>query len=220
MELGERYLRGRERVVSLVAGLDEAGWVTAVPACPGWRIHDLVAHLVGITDDALAGRMEGAPGPAWTAAQVADRVDAAPAGMLAEWDANAERFAEALTAFGIATAVVDVLTHEQDLRGALGRPGGDPADLSWVVDALLDRLHAQVAEAGLPALAVRTERGNRVLADGEVGASLRTTDLELFRASLGRRSAAQILALDWDGDAGPYLPHLSVFDLHPTDLVE
>jgi uncharacterized protein (TIGR03083 family) len=220
MELGERYLRVRERLVSLVADLDEAGWATTVPACPGWRVHDLVAHLVGITDDALAGRMDGAPGPAWTAAQVAARVGAEPAGMLAEWDANAERFAEALTAFGIATAVIDILTHEQDLRGALGSPGGDPADLSWVADALLDRLHGTVSEAGLPALAVRTERGSRVLGAGEAGASLRTTDLELFRASLGRRSAAQILALDWEGDASPYLGHLSVFDLHPADLVE
>jgi uncharacterized protein (TIGR03083 family) len=220
MDLGDRYLRGRERVVALVSDLDGDAWGRPVAACPGWSTQDLVAHLVGITDDALAGNMEGAPGPAWTAAQVAKRAGTAPADLLAEWEANAGSFAEALTAIGMVPGVIDVLTHEQDLRGALGRPGGDPADLTWVVGVLLERLDGRVQETGLPAVAVRTEGGERVVGRGEIGVSLRTTDLELFRASLGRRSAAQVTALDWEGDPAPYLPHLSVFALHPVDLVE
>ena len=58
------------------------GW----PACPGWTVHDVVAHLSGAVDDALQGRMEGAPSPAWTARQVEARHDQSVAAILAEWE--------------------------------------------------------------------------------------------------------------------------------------
>jgi len=220
MDLGDRYLGARGRVRGLVADLDDATWEQPVPGCPGWTVHDVLAHLVGVTDDGLHGNMEGAPGPAWTAAQVEKRRGVANAAMLAEWDANAEAFAEALTAFNILPGVLDVLTHEQDLRGALGEPGGDPDDLSWAVGVLLDRLAGRITEAGLPALAVRTERGERVLGEGPPAVHLRTTDLELFRLAFGRRSRDQILELDWSGDPADHMVHLSIFDLHPVALVE
>lgn len=220
MELGERYLGARERVRGLVADLDDAGWATDVPGCPGWTVHDVVAHLVGITDDGLTGNMDGAPGPAWTAAQVAKRSGADSASMLAEWDANAAPFADAVTAFGIVPPVIDLLTHEQDLRGALGRPGADEGDLAWVTGALLDRLGGRIASAGLPALRVRTPEGERVLGEGPPAVTLTTTRLELFRASLGRRSETQVRALAWEGDPDPYLGHLGIFELHPVDLAE
>ena len=41
-----------------------------VPATPQWTVHDVVAHLSGISEDATSGNMAGAPGDAWTAAQV------------------------------------------------------------------------------------------------------------------------------------------------------
>jgi uncharacterized protein (TIGR03083 family) len=220
MDLGDRYLGARGRVRGLVADLDDGTWEQPVPGCPGWTVHDVIAHLVGLTDDGLNGNMEGAPGPAWTAVQVEKRRDVANAAMLAEWDANAEPFAEALTAFDIRPGVLDVLTHEQDLRGALGEPGGDPDDLQWAVDTVLTGLSGRIAAAGLPAVAVRTESGERVLGEGDPALSVRTTDLEVFRLAFGRRSRDQILELDWVGDPSSHVVHLSIFDLHPVALVE
>jgi uncharacterized protein (TIGR03083 family) len=191
-----------------------------VPGCPGWTVHDLIAHLVGLTDDALSGNMAGAPGPAWTAAQVDKRREVTGEAMLAEWDANAERFADAVTNLGLAPPVLDILTHEQDLRGALGEPGGDPDDLSWAVDLLVSRLGDRLTAAGVPALTVPTERGERLAGSGTPGASVRTTDRELFRLAFGRRSREQILGLEWTGDPEPYLAHMSVFELHPVALVD
>jgi hypothetical protein len=37
---------------------------------------------------------------------------------------------------------------------------------------------------------------------------------------MGRRSRAQLLALDWDADAEPYVDHLHVFGPAATDVVE
>ena len=51
-------------------------------------------------------------------------------------------------------------------------------------------------------------------------ARLATTPFELLRIRLGRRSEAQVLALDWTGDPRPVLPGLFVFGPAERDLVE
>ena len=38
-----------------------------VPATPEWRAHDVLAHLVGVTDDVVNGRLDGIATDAWTA---------------------------------------------------------------------------------------------------------------------------------------------------------
>ena len=43
--------------------------------------------------------------------------------MLDRWAAGAPQFEDAIQAFEIWPAVIDVGTHEQDIRGAIGRPG-------------------------------------------------------------------------------------------------
>jgi hypothetical protein len=55
---------------------------------------------------------------------------------------------------------------------------------------------------------------------GAPAATLRASDFELLRAFMGRRSRAQLLALGWDADAGPYVDHLHVFGPAAADVVE
>lgn len=43
----------RRRVIATVATLDPA---LAVPACPGWDVRAVVAHLVGLAVDVTTGR--------------------------------------------------------------------------------------------------------------------------------------------------------------------
>jgi hypothetical protein len=88
-------------------------------------------------------------------------------------------------------AVVDITTHEHDLRGALGEPGArDSDELAWSF--------ARVA--GL--ISGRSDGCLRIEADGasdgspDAAAVVRSDRFELFRALMGRRSAAQVLALD------------------------
>ena len=73
VDLGVLYGAARRRISALVAapGLDDGA---VVPATPEWTVHDVIAHLSGIAVDGTTGNMEGAPGDAWTAAQVARNV--------------------------------------------------------------------------------------------------------------------------------------------------
>ena len=60
----------RTRVGELTGTLDETTSGTPVPPCPRWTVHDVVAHLVGVVEDAMAGRLDGVATDPWTQAQV------------------------------------------------------------------------------------------------------------------------------------------------------
>ena len=62
--------------------------------------------------------------------------------------------------------------------------------------------------------------------DGEYGAgddaglALSTTRYEAFRWRMGRRSRAQLAAMDWSADPTPVLGELTVFGPSPADIIE
>lgn len=118
------YRDTRERLAELVTALDRAELDTPVPACPGWSVADVVGHLTALVDDALAGRLTGPPGPEQTAEQVARYRGRPIEDVVGTWAELAPRFEEVVGTFNIWPAVLDVASHEHDIRGALGRPGG------------------------------------------------------------------------------------------------
>ncbi|HEU0171819.1 MAG TPA: maleylpyruvate isomerase family mycothiol-dependent enzyme [Acidimicrobiales bacterium] len=191
--IGEHYRATRERLTDLLAGAAEADWARPVPACPGWDVHDVVAHLVALVDDALTGRLTGPPSPQVTAEQVARLRDEAGAVMLARWAEQAPLFEQAVTDRGIWPAAFDVGAHEQDVRGALGRPGARDCALVRTAARLLIEEFAGDATivADLDDEVARSHPGT----GGEH--HLRTTPFEVFRFRLGRRSRQQVAELDW-----------------------
>jgi uncharacterized protein (TIGR03083 family) len=225
VDLGECYQAARERIVDLVmssgpAAIDQL----AVPATPGWRVHDLVAHLRGVVADGLSGNMAGAPGEAWTAAQVERGRDAPLVQLLDEWEAEApglEAFLSSPEGAGAGAAVMDVHTHELDLRGALRRPHPLPDEVaSWAIARLVEGLDLRLAEAGLDPIAVEIPTGER-FGPAASPVVLRAGATELFRACLGRRSASQVAAYDWGGaDPSPILPHFFIFGPRTEPLIE
>src|SRR4051812_24805127 len=137
------YKTLRARVREVVASADPARLVVIVPATPEWRAHDVVAHLVGVPDDVVNGRLEGIASDPWTQAQVDKRAALATTDLLAEWDEKGPAF-EALLASAPAEiagqAIFDAATHEHDLRHALGLPGARGSDAiavgwDWIIDA-------------------------------------------------------------------------------------
>ena len=46
-------------------------WNKAVPACPGWSVRDVVAHMTAVAEDWAAGSLAGPPTDEQTAAHVA-----------------------------------------------------------------------------------------------------------------------------------------------------
>lgn len=216
-DLAGLYRDTRVRVADLVAGLDPAAHGTSVPACPGWTVRDVLAHLTAIPEDAVAGRLASLPDDKFTAGQVARFADVPVAEMLARWEANAPQFEEIIQAFKIWPAVIDVASHEQDIRGALGRPGArDCSAITHAAPNLASRLDLPIP------VRIVTERGDYSVgpAADEPALTLSTSEFELFRWRMGRRSAAQLAAMDWSADPSAILGQLTIFGPAATDIIE
>jgi uncharacterized protein (TIGR03083 family) len=215
-DLARLYQDTQARLAALVGGLDAAGLATPVPGCPLWSVKDVVAHTLATSEDALAGRLTGPPSEEQTAAQVARFADHDMADMLATWAQTAPQFAEIIAAFDVWPAVIDVASHEQDIRGAIGQPGErDSAVVRLAADAMLSILSPPVR------MRVTVEDAEfRVGPDEGPELGLATTRFEALRWRLGRRSRAQMAALDWSGDPAPVLDHLAIFGPTTADLVE
>ena len=212
----------RNRVTALTASLDPAAAAAVAPATPEWRVKDLVAHLTGVNADVLAGNLDGAGSGPWTAAQVEARRDRSVEEILTEWHELAGPFAELIPAVPESPRsqlIFDAMTHEQDVRGALGVPGArDEAataiGFAWAVDIV----GMMRDGAGAGALCLRTEHGDQVAGTGDVTATVTADRFELYRAMTGRRSPAQIATFDWDGPVA--VEHLAFLPARSTDLVE
>src|SRR5947208_14951 len=60
--IASAYAEGRARITELVRAIDDMEAKTPVVTCPEWSVHDVVAHLVGVCADVLAGHVAGAEG--------------------------------------------------------------------------------------------------------------------------------------------------------------
>jgi len=216
LDLALLYRDTRERLTSLVSGLDDESLAIPVPTCPGWRVRDVVAHLAAVVEDVLAGRLTGPPSEAETAVQVARYAGRPMTQTLAGWTAGGPQFEEIISAFRVPPAVIDVASHEQDIRGALGLPGArDSEVIRQLAGWLLERLRTPV-----PVCVTVEDAEFRAGPDDEPVLGLRTTRFEAFRWRMGRRSRDQLAALDWSGDPAPVLDHLVVFGPARADIVE
>jgi len=218
-DVGWHYERACGRIDALVRPLPPEHWDLAVPACPGWRVRDVLAHLVGGPEDAAAGRLDGIPTDEQTAAQVDRHRTETPIELLDTWRDMCPLVADAITKAKIWPAAFDAVTHEQDLRGALGQPGA--RDDESVED--FARMSVRGLDAPVPLVFdLGTERiaaGGTSLSD-EHALTLTTTAFEVFRLRLGRRSRRQVEAMAWSADPVSVLAHLFVFGPSPLDIIE
>jgi uncharacterized protein (TIGR03083 family) len=209
--VADHYRAARRRVTELVLTLDDADLSRPVPACPGWTVHDVVAHVTGIPDDALNGRMDGVATPPWTAAQVERGRSVPTFDLLDRWTEQAATF-ESLPL--PPQAVIDLTTHEQDIRGAVGRPGAREAiELRWSFELLAER-----AVGAVPGLRIEVE--DTSFGPDAPTSVLRGDRFDLFRAMMGRRSSAQLRALGWSGTPVDDVEAVTVFGPAVADVIE
>jgi uncharacterized protein (TIGR03083 family) len=215
------YRAVHRRVRDLVATADPAALDAIAPATPEWRVRDLLAHFVGVTDDVVNGRLEGIATDAWTAKQVDARRDTSVDDMLAEWDAQFPRFEEMLAGAPgeiAGQAIFDAMTHEHDIRHALGRPGArdsDAVDIAWgwIIEA-------RAANTG-KSLRFVTDTDDVAYGSGPAIATVRASRFELLRAISGRRSAREIEVYEWEPKPEPIvLLGAAIFTLRPNPLNE
>lgn len=219
----DAYRDLRVRVTSLLRGADPAALDAIAPATPEWRVRDVLAHMVGVNADILAGNLAGVGSDPWTAVQVDARRDRSVAEMLDEWNAISPAVEEIAPMFGTATGqwLVDACTHEHDLRHALGTPGAHDSDavalgFEWATDRLADTLDA----SGTAGFELHTEAGVNDLGTVLPRTGVHASRFEILRTMTGRRSRAQVVAYGWDGPPRPEHLVLGLFTLRADDFVE
>lgn len=223
-DYGDAYREARERVSELMSSLAEDELALEVPTCPGWKTRDVLAHVVGIATDTADGNIEGAGSDEYTARQIAERKDRSVAEMIAEWDQQAPAFEQMLDTIHPAIAggiVGDLVTHEQDARGAVGKVGGrEGLAFDLALDSQVRFFGRRIKESRLPTLEVRAGDKTWIAGKEEVSGSVEADPFELLRALTGRRTHNQVRAFSWSLDPGPYLPIFSMYGLPGSDIVE
>jgi hypothetical protein len=194
-------------IIDVADGLTPEQLAVTVPATPAWTVHEVLAHSAGAPADALAGRMDGAPTPAWTGRHVAERADASVADLVAELRATAAAAADSVRDNPRPALVWDKAVHLADLHEALGL--GAPAEHTWA--DVLDG----VAGWRLAELPLTVQAGQRTWGAG--GDEVVVTPYELFRALFSRRSRAQIRAWAGPGPTDDELDAVPVFGPREDD---
>ena len=193
---GEIWLATRQRVRGLLAGRTPADMSTPVPAMPGLTVRDVLSALVATAADALDGDIH-----ATYTAPDGGRAPAAgtDAELLAAWDAQAAGIAALVRDDPRAgRLLIDLVTHEHDLRGALDCPGARDDDaVAIAVELLAEEFAARLRAAGAPAQVVLVRGqvdeeppGPRIIAHEHGDTSgLRVPGREQFGARPGVRRA-------------------------------
>lgn len=210
------YRDTKERICTLLPSADHPSWAISVPACPGWTIRDVVAHMTAVAEDWADGTLSGAPTDEQTAEHVARFADRNTEQLLEAWTAATARLQRMAATDGLSPPLGDIACHEHDIRGAIDRAGARESAAVWhTSDRLIPMLQ--------PSRPVRitVEDGEYLCgpAEGpEIG--LITTRFEVLRWRTGRRSRAQLAAMNWTGDPAPIIEELFLFGPTLVDLVE
>lgn len=215
------YNDAQRRIESLVNGADAE---VVVPACPGWSVENVIAHLTGLADDVVNGRVDGYASEGWTAAQVSKRHGQSLDELFQEWRGSLNEFAQIMadidgsslpevvdTAIGPvpratfkSAFLVDLIQHEHDLRGALGVTRSVLDADTEVLDNQVRNLRNVFAVGRLPTLLITATDTGSEWAVGRDDPSiwLNGSTIDLLRSLGGRRTVAEIGDLDWSGDHG------------------
>lgn len=200
------YADLRRRVTGLLTGLSPERSALLVPHTPAWTVKDALAHMVGVPEDFVSGNMEGVTSEAWTQAQVdrhrADSVD----DLLAVWrtmDAQLDAMVPNIPNPIVSQMVFDQVTHEQDIRHALGMPGDRESAAVVVADGFMRFTLSRQKDPAVAALAGSTVSG-----------------FDFVRCLGGRRSADQIAAAGLDVDAVRTIMNVMPLSVPAHDIAE
>jgi len=214
------YLDSQRRVIDLVSPLSAAELERRTPACPLWSVHDVLAHLAGCSASFAGVPSDGEPGsPAWTQAQVERRRGRTVAELAAEWQQHLPAIGQLpLSSRSWLPILHDALSHEADIRGAIGAPML-PADALAAAWPLLTKpIQGRLAPLGTVLLELDEQL--IPIGDGSPGLEVAATQFDFWRAWFGRRSRAQMRGWVRAGDPDRFAELLPVFPARDTDLIE
>ena len=221
MDAVQEWGAAYERVRELVTGLDDRQAETVVPACPDWTVRELLAHMVGLGADVLRGDEPDDHNSTWTQRQVDERKDRSVADLLDEWASVVDPLRQWMRE-NTTRPLGDIVIHEQDLRGALGVPGGQgTSGLAALRDRMVGGFGEQVQDLAPIALIGDEWSWCSSGVPEDAAVVVRAPDFDLTRALMTRRSANQLRGWTERGDIGPYLSSFAALGPLPeTDLTE
>ena len=210
------YSESRERFCNLVSQAGDDGLALQVPACPDWTVKEVLAHVIGVAADSVAGNVADMGGDEWTETQVSARRDQALEDLITEWKEHSLLIESTLDTIHPALAgglIGDLITHEQDVRGALDKPGArETTTLELPTYTYIRYFGTRVKKAGLDAVAVDADGLSWVAGAGEPGVSVSGELFHILRSLTGRRTRDEVRRLDWKGDPEPYLDVFSHYN--------
>lgn len=197
----QAYLDGAARLIAVARRAGEERADTVVPASPAWTVRNVVAHLTSVAHISVNQLGWGDDVQATIEREVEARADHTMDRITKEWEALLDPLAQMLAGHPPGGLVVDVVTHEHDVRAALGPEYQDHAA------GLEEALSAMVAWVrhldlvGEPGLLLKTPTSQALFGGPAIGcvADL-PSDWELFRLLGVRRSEEQLMAYPATGD--------------------
>jgi uncharacterized protein (TIGR03083 family) len=220
--LADAWAGCRDRCLAIGRSLTDVDAAAVVPCCPDWTLHDLFAHMAGVSADICTGATEGATTDAWTDRQVQQRRERSLAEICTEWaerGAVVERMIRAGGPFP-PPFFIDAFTHEWDLRHAVGAVAApDLGLLATALPGLITSWGSRLDQAGLAAVELTTGEETATVGTVLPAVTLRIDPFTFVRVRLGRRSRAQIERLGWGPgvDAG-HVDSLLVFGVAAIDI--
>jgi hypothetical protein len=203
-ETFEAYAQVRGRIEDLIQAADPDELVRVVPACPEWRVRDLLAHVVSMPAAIGAGRAPTGEVNGWLAELIAERHDQPVELLLQEWN-QLDDVLRPLLAGPAGLLFPDLAVHEHDLRGALGKPDHEALPVAELMPRTMAAFRHPLRDAGLGAIEVRNGPLSWRTSDDPVGWTLLVDPWEAVRALGSRRTADELRALPAEGDCEPYL---------------
>ncbi|HEY3724639.1 MAG TPA: maleylpyruvate isomerase family mycothiol-dependent enzyme [Acidimicrobiia bacterium] len=210
-----------------LAAAAEQDLAAPIPSCPGWTMADLVRHVLQVHRSWCLIVEEGRTTPDWSQAPMPPDAE-----LVAEFRANAERFAEVLGATDPETPcwtwgpeqnagfvqrfqVQEAALHRWDAESAVGTPGPiapDGAADAIALDHLLLAAAAPSARAGFEVVTTDTPFGMTISAtpDLPVVGSLRGTASDLLLVLWKRLPLSSV---DVTGDAGAIAAAIAAIDI-------
>jgi hypothetical protein len=194
------YRSARTRMLQLTTEAGAAARRVTVPACPDWSAHDLIAHCVSMPAAIAAGDLPGDDLDGWLDAIRAARADHSIEELAAEWESVDDTIA-AMVSGGGGVLLDDLVVHEHDLRGALGRPDHSVLDGDVFVPRALQSCVPELERRGLGAIEVRHTTVTWRSHDAPTGWVLEVSPWEAVRVLYSRRTEDELRTL---GD-GPHV---------------
>lgn len=157
-----------------------------VDACPDWTVRDTIAHCLGVLTDLSAGKIDDASSDAWSAEHIRRAGGRNLSDLTAEWHQRANTSPGVFQELG-AVLVADLVTHEFDIKQAIGnRQGRDLPVLRTVALFYLNALDHTWRAYGERPLQIITEDKRLDIGGDTSAATVEMSWWEITRVVSGR----------------------------------